>query len=115
MAGPIISIYRQYFYASYRAWTDSSALVESFPHPSPGMLFTSTVISLVPVLVFAMLVMSWYQRAARLNGLAENVYSAELSKVEELKRLGVIQLHYEDPVLEAAEFLVNLETKTSVG
>jgi hypothetical protein len=24
-------------------------------------------------------------------------------------------LHYEDPVLEAAEFLVNLETKTSVG
>ncbi|MFN7735815.1 MAG: hypothetical protein ACK5O8_06835 [Pirellula sp.] len=115
MAGPIISIYRQYFYASYRAWTDASAVVESFPHPSPGMLFTSTVISLVPVLVFAMLVMSWYQRASRLNGLAESVYSAELSKVEELKRLGVIQLHYEDPVLEAAEFLVNLETKTSVG
>jgi len=113
MAGPIISIYRQYFYASYHAWTDASVVVESFPHPSPGMLFTSTVISLVPVLVFAMLVMSWYQRAARLNGLAENIYAAELSKVEELKRLGVIQLHYEDPVLAAAEFLVNLETKTS--
>ena len=114
MAGPIISIYRQYFYASYHAWTDASVVVESFPHPSPGMLFTSTVISLVPVLVFAMLVMSWYQRAARLNGLAENIYAAELSKVEELKRLGVIQLHYEDPVLAAAEFLVNLENKTSV-
>lgn len=112
MAGPIISIYRQYFYASYRAWTDASAVVESFPHPSPGMLFTSTVISLVPVLVFAMLVMSWYQRASRLNALADNVYAAELSKVEELKRLGVIQLHYEDSVLEAAEFLVNLEAKS---
>ncbi|MBM3965424.1 MAG: hypothetical protein FJ308_10240 [Planctomycetes bacterium] len=115
MAGPIISIYRQYFYASYRAWTDASAMVESFPHPSPGMLFTSTVISLVPVLVFAMLVMSWYQRVSRLNALADNVYAAELSKVEELKRLGVIQLHYEDSVLEAAEFLVNLEAKTQSG
>jgi hypothetical protein len=108
-AGPILTIYRQYFEASYHAWTDPTASLNEFPHPPLSMLATAAILSALPVFVFAMLVMSWFQRASRLMVIAESVYGAELQKVEELKRDGVIQLHYEDSLLESAEYLVHLE------
>ena len=108
-AGPIMSIYRAYFLASYRAWMDPTSSVSDFPHPTFSMLATAAILSALPVLVLAMLVMSWFQRARRLNRIAESIYAAELKQVEELKRSGVIQLHYDDPLLRSAEFLVHLD------
>lgn len=111
MAGPILTVYRQYFAASFEAWNESSPNLSHFPSPSPTMLFTSFAISLFPVLILAMLAMSWHQRSSRLNALAETIYGEELKKVEELKRNGVIDLYYEDPLLESAVYLVNLNPK----
>lgn len=108
-AGPIMSIYRDYLIASYRAWMDASSSLSDFPHPTFSMLATAAILSALPVLILAMLVMTWFQRAPRLNRIAEAIYSAELKQVEELKRSGVIQLHYEDPLLKSAEFLVHLD------
>jgi hypothetical protein len=108
-AGPIMSIYRAYFRASYQAWMDPLSSVSDFPHPTFSMLATAAILSALPVLVSAMLVMSWFQRARRLNRIAESIYAAELKQVEELKRSGVIQLHYDDPLLRSAEFLVHLD------
>ncbi len=108
-AGPIVTIYREYLIASYHAWVDRGSTLTEFPHPSFSMLVTAAILSALPVLVLAMLVMSWFQRSSRLNRIAEAVYSAEIKQVEELKRSGVIQLHYDDPLLKSAEFLVHLD------
>jgi hypothetical protein len=52
--------------------------------------------------------MGWFQRARRLDAIADEIYARELQKVEELKRDGTIRLYYDDPLLENAEYLTSL-------
>lgn len=106
MAGPIVSIYRQYLSASYETLTGPVSSVERFPHPSPALLMTSVLLSLIPMLIYAMVVLSWSQRRSKINQIAESTYTEEMKLVDELKRSGVIALHYDDPLLEHAEFLI---------
>jgi hypothetical protein len=72
------------------------------------MMITAIGISVFPVLLIAMLVMGWFQRARRLDAIADEIYARELQKVEELKRDGTIRLYYDDPLLENAEYLTSL-------
>ncbi len=106
MAGPIVSIYRQYLSASYLTLTSAVSSFETFPHPSPSLLMTSVLLSLIPMLIYAMVVLSWNQRRSKINQIAESTYTEEMKLVDELKRSGVIALHYDDPLLEHAEFLI---------
>ncbi len=106
ISGPIVSIYRQYLGASYNTLLGPEAHMEQFPHPSPALLFTSVFLSLIPMLIYAMVVMSWCQRRSKIHRIAEATYSEEMKLVEELKKTGVIALHYDDPLLEHAEFLI---------
>ena len=106
MAGPIVSIYRQYLTASYQTLTSAVSSVDTFPHPSPSLLMTSVLLSLIPMLIYAMVVLSWNQRRSKINQIAESTYTEEMKLVDELKRSGVIALHYDDPLLEHAEFLI---------
>ena len=108
MAGPILAIYRQYFLATMHAWSQGTKDLSEFPSPKATMMLTAFGISTFPVLIIAMLVMSWFQRAKRLDAMAEEIYSAELQKVESLKRVGTIKLYYEDPLLQSAEYLTSL-------
>ncbi len=108
MAGPILAIYRQYFLATAHAWSQGTKDLSEFPSPKATMMLTAFGISTFPVLIIAMLVMSWFQRAKRLDAIAEEIYSAELQKVESLKRDGTIKLYYEDPLLQSAEYLTSL-------
>jgi hypothetical protein len=108
MAGPILAIYRQYFLATMHAWSQGTKDLSEFPSPKATMMLTAFGISTFPVLIIAMLVMSWFQRAKRLDAIAEEIYSAELQKVESLKRDGTIKLYYEDPLLQSAEYLTSL-------
>ena len=80
--------------------------MDQFPHPSPALLFTSVILSLIPMLIYAMVVMSWSQRRSKINRIADATYAEEIKLVEELKKSGVIALHYDDPLLEHAEFLI---------
>jgi hypothetical protein len=57
-----------------------------------------------------MLVFSWQQRGARIRRIAGKTLAEEHKLVEELKSKGVIRLQYDDPMLEHAEFLVNLKS-----
>jgi len=106
MAGPIVAIYREFLGASYDTLSGSQSSVEKFPHPSPALLFTSVLLSLIPLLIYAMVVLSWTQRRSKINRIADSTYSEEVKLVDELKRSGVIALHYDDPLLEHAEFLI---------
>ena len=107
MAGPIVSIYRQYLGASYETLSGAQSSVEHFPHPSPALLLTSVLLSLIPMLIYAMIVLSWSQRRTKINRIAESTYAEEVKLVDELKLSGVISLHYDDPLLEHAEFLIH--------
>ena len=107
MAGPIVSIYRQYLGASYETLSGAQSSVEHFPHPSPALLFTSVLLSLIPMLIYAMIVLSWSQRRTKIHRIADGTYAEEVKLVDELKLSGVISLHYDDPLLEHAEFLIH--------
>lgn len=106
ISGPIVSIYRQYLGASYDTLLGPNSRMDQFPHPSPALLFTSVILSLIPMLIYAMVVMSWSQRRSKINRIADATYAEEIKLVEELKKSGVIALHYDDPLLEHAEFLI---------
>lgn len=108
MAGPVLAVYRQYFFASWHAWSDGTKDLGEFPSPSPTMMITAVGISIFPVLLIAMLVMGWFQRAKRLDAIADEIYARELQKVDALKQDGTIRLYYEDPLLENAEYLTSL-------
>jgi hypothetical protein len=112
MAGPIVWIYRRYFSASYQSLAGTGA-EDLFPSEIPTLLMTSAVLSLLPMLIYAMLVLSWALRKSKIHRIAENAYSEEIKLVEELKRTGVISLHYDNPLLEHAEFLVNCRNETA--
>jgi len=58
------------------------------------------------MLIYAMVVLSWNQRRSKINQIAESTYTEEMKLVDELKRSGVIALHYDDLLLEHAEFLI---------
>ena len=107
MAGPIVSIYRQYLGASYETLSGAQSSVEHFPHPSPALLLTSVLLSLIPMLIYAMIVLSWSQRRTKIHRIADSTYAEEVKLVDELKHSGVISLHYDDPMLEHAEFLIH--------
>ena len=106
MAGPIVFIYRQYLGASLDSLAGTPSGLERFPYPSSALLLSSVLLSLIPMLIYAMVVLSWSQRRSKVNRIAESTYSEEIKLVDELKRNGVIALYYDDPLLEHAEFLI---------
>lgn len=106
MSGPIVAIYREYLSASYETLVGGNNSVSRFPHASAALLFTSFVISVLPLMIYSMIVLSWNQRGSKIKRIAESTYAEELKLVEELQNSGVIALHYDDTLLEHAEFLV---------
>lgn len=111
MSGPIVAIYREYLSASYETLLGDNTSVNRFPHASPSLLFTSVIISILPLMIYSMIVLSWNQRGSKINRIAEATYAEELKLVEELQSTGVISLHYDDALLEHAEFLIRNERR----
>lgn len=109
MSGPIIAIYREYLSASYATILGNNNSVNRFPHASSSLLFTSVIISVLPLMIYSMMVLSWNQRGSKIQRMAQSIYTEELKLVEELQSTGVISLHYDDALLESAEFLVRHE------
>ena len=106
MAGPIVFIYRQYLGASFESLSGTTSGLEKFPYPNSALLLSSVLLSLIPMLIYAMVVLSWSQRRSKINRIADSTYADEIKLVDELKRDGVIALYYDDPLLEHAEFLI---------
>lgn len=106
MAGPIVAVYRRYFHASWGSLVESNTSVEGFELGS-GIFLSSVLLSLLPLLVYCMVVLSWLQRNSKVRKLATKTLAEEHRLLEQLRSKGVIKLRYEDPLLEHAEFLVN--------
>ncbi|TWT74941.1 hypothetical protein [Allorhodopirellula solitaria] len=114
MAGPLVALYRGYLDASYLAigtpgepahvhhWLDQ------FPHPSAAMLLTSLFLSLLPMAIFSMIILSVCQSRRRVDRIAKSLRDQHDTMIEKLQREGVLRLRWSDPVLADAEFLLSI-------
>ncbi len=108
-AGPIVAIYRQYITASIEALSATSVNADHFPHPSPSLLLTSIILSLLPLLVYCMVVITVSLTKRRIRRVATEIQREHETAIQQLKDTGVIQLEFEDRLLAQAEFLLNLD------
>lgn len=100
LAGPVISLYRSYFSASYESISKLAENLETFPQPSAAMIFTSLILSLLPTALFAMGVLTWVQRTSRQDGAASNIDSRIKAAIDDLQQQGVLRVEFRDPILE---------------
>ncbi len=114
LSGPIVSVYRQYFEASRSALTAAQAHFDEFPHPSGSLLATSIFLSLLPMLIFAMIFMTWTLRRSRIQRISRRILAEHHTLIGKLKSEGVLKLYFEDPKLEQAEFLLRLDRMSRV-
>lgn len=111
LLGPVFAVYKHYLFASAEALTlkSTSPSLESF-HLNPSLLFTSLLLSLFPLLIYSMIVFSLFQRSTKVKRISQQVIAEEHKLLESLKQNGVVRLYFDDPLLDHAEFLVNLNS-----
>ncbi|MCM2374019.1 hypothetical protein [Aporhodopirellula aestuarii] len=139
MAGPLVALYRGYLDASFfaigdvvgvyephapepaplgsesPALTHSNDRLERFPHPSAAMLLTSVLLSLLPMAIFAMIVLSICQGRRRIDNIARSLRHQHDTMIERLQRDGVLRLRWSDPLLADAEFLLSIGRSATVS
>jgi hypothetical protein len=108
MAGPIVLIYREYFSASLHALNGTETRLENFPHPTPSLLITSVVLSVLPLAVFCMVVMTGTLSRRKVSRVAREIINAHETTIDDLKKNDVIRLEFEDELLQQVELLLNL-------
>ncbi|MCA9129351.1 MAG: hypothetical protein KDB22_19835 [Planctomycetales bacterium] len=108
MAGPVVVIYREYFVASYHVFSGAESHLDAFPHPTPGLLFTSVILSLLPLAVYCMLVLTWSLSRRYVRRVAKQVVDEHEACIAQLRQSGVIRLEFEDELLQQAEFLLSI-------
>jgi len=113
LSGPIFSVYRQYLNASLNTFSDiANHSVEEFPHPSPSLLLTSVILSFLPMLIYAMVVMTLLLRRSKILHISKLIYSEQRKLVEKLQDDGVLRLEFQDASLQHAHFLLGLDRST---
>jgi hypothetical protein len=81
---------------------------EGFPHPEPGLILTSVILSLLPLVIYGMFVLSLALSSRKVRRVSAQIQSAHADAIRELRDGRVIQLQFEDRLLQQAEFLLNL-------
>ncbi len=111
LAGPIVSVYRQYVIAAFRSLTLTvdSDFVSAFHYPSMHLIVTSVVLSFIPMLLYAMVAFACLLRRSKIERLAQRLQSEHHALVDELQQNSVLCLEFEDPLLEKAQFLLALD------
>lgn len=108
MAGPIVLIYREYLAASFSALSGASIHLENFPHPSSNLLITSVLLSILPLAIYCMIVLTLMLSRNRVARVAEEINQRHQVAIDDLKRQDIIRLEFEDELLQQAELLLNL-------
>lgn len=113
MAGPIVAIYHQYFSASYASLVAGEVHPEGFPHPHPSLIVTSVILSLLPLVIYAMVVLTLTLSNRKVRRISAEIEKAHSDAIDRLRQKGVIRLEFEDRLLQQAEFLLNLSRDSS--
>ncbi|MCR9211923.1 MAG: hypothetical protein NXI28_27195 [bacterium] len=114
MTGPLVALYRGYFDASYSTMRDVlqaegvAGDLGKFPRPDVSMMLTSLLLSVLPVAIFSMLVLSWVQAKGRVDRIENRLREEHEQLIQRLQRDGVLRLAWSDPLLADAEFLLSV-------
>jgi hypothetical protein len=108
MSGPIVVIYREYFVASVHVFSGEATKLEKFPHPTASLLFTSLLLSTLPLMIYCMAILTLALRRRKVRGVVRKITAEHELAIEKLKRENIIRLDFEDQLLAQAEFLLNL-------
>lgn len=106
MAGPIVSLYRDYGAASYAILREGNGSLDAFPQPAIAMVLTSLLLSVLPTALFTMLVLTWAQRRGRVRRIEKEIRDRHETTIRKLQTDGVLRLQWHDPQLGDAEFLL---------
>jgi hypothetical protein len=110
LSGPIFSVYRQYLNASLNTFFDvASHSVDEFPHPSPSLLLTSVILSFLPMLIYAMIVMTFLLRRSKILQISKLIQADQRRLVDRLQDEHVLRLDFQDASLQHAHFLLALD------
>lgn len=113
MAGPIVAIYHQYFSASYASLVDGRVHPEGFPHPPPSLILTSFILSLLPLVIYAMIVLTIALSPRKVRRVSAEIQAEHAGAIRQLCDDRTIRLQFEDRLLQQAEFLLNLARSES--
>jgi hypothetical protein len=109
MAGPIVLIYREYLRGSYSVFSGQAEFhFEDFPHPSPSLILTSLVLSLLPLLIYCMFVLTFALSRKKVGRVAQQIMAGHEQAMNELQEQQVIRLEFQDPLLKQAEILLQV-------
>ncbi len=110
MTGPIVLVYKEYFLASISVLTGGDASLESFPHPTAGLVFTSLLLSSLPLVIYCMVVLTLSLSNRKVRMVARQIVADHNQTIAQLKSDNVIRLDFDDPLLAQAEYLLNLQS-----
>lgn len=108
MAGPIVLIYREYFVASYHVLSGRESRLEEFPHPTPALLLTSLLLSILPLALYCMVVLTISLSRRKVVRVTQAIVSEHQEAIAQLQEAGIIRLEFEDRLLQQAQYLLNL-------
>ncbi len=107
MAGPIVTLYRQYLGTSYSSLTELSGGIDDFPRPHLATLLTSFLLSIFPTAIFSMVVLSIVQSRQKVERAEQGIRQGHREAIEKLQKSGVLRLQWDEPLLADAEFLLS--------
>ncbi len=113
MAGPVVTLYRDYVLASAEALSSSNGNLERFPRPDFAMIFTSVVLSVLPLAILAMIVLSIVQGRRRVDRAEASIRDEHRQAIAHLQQQRILRLQWDDPLLADAEFLLSVGAKHS--
>jgi len=108
MAGPLVSLYRQFFTAEEGAFGAAASTWTAFPVPSGSMLLTSLLLSLIPMLIIGLICVNWAVTASRTELCAKRIRERHESEIKAQREDGRLRLEIGDAAMEAARFLISL-------
>ena len=114
MAGPVVTLYRDYIQASLASLIDFTGDLSRFPRPDLATVLTSVVLSVLPTAIFAMLVLSWVQGRRRVDPTEQAIRDRHREAISRLQEQRVLRLEWDDPLLADAEFLLSAGAVESV-
>jgi hypothetical protein len=106
MAGPIVTLYREYIHASFVSLSEFTGNLSLFPRPDFSTILTSVILSVLPTAVFAMIVLSFIQRRRRVDAAEQAIRDQHRQAISSLQQQRVLRLEWDDPLLADAEFLL---------
>ena len=108
-SGPIVVIYRQYIETLWRVFQGEYVQWNDFPRPDFSMIFTSFVLSVIPVAIIAILALTWFTRSRLVEGLTRTLRQQLDTLTEQWQKQAMLRLELHDPQWQAVQRLLHLD------